>query len=185
MHIKIENTVVTGIKRISVSSGFPASDNPFGSLSRLTTKGSAVMGSGHDCALKGITVHTKLTADHSFWLQWQRYHFHDIISSTSKMHSITKMELNFHPKTSAISQSLAQESILDFKNGKIDFEEVIMSMPIGLMLKADTITNYLQLKTIWNQRRNHKMASWREYCEWIEHLPLMEQIFERIKKNTA
>ena len=38
----------------------------------------APIGSGHDSALKAITVTMELTAPAFFWAQWQRYHFQDV-----------------------------------------------------------------------------------------------------------
>lgn len=178
-NIIINQVSVIGMFTTIIASGYPKDDNPKFDISRLHRLSRAEIGSGHDCCLKGITVYSTITADHSFWLQWQRYHFHDIISSTSKMHSLVSMKLNFHPKTSAIAISNAIENVTEFKNGKIDFETLVMSMPIGLMLKASTISNYLQLKTIYFQRKNHKMESWKEYCKWILGLPEMEIILRK------
>ena len=32
-------------------------------------------------------------------------------------------------------------------------------------------TNYLQLKTIYFQRRGHKLSEWKTFCDWIKQLP--------------
>lgn len=33
-----------------------------------------------------------------------------------------------------------------------------------------------QLKTIYQQRKNHRLPEWRSFCEWIEELPHSEFI---------
>ena len=37
-------------------------------------------------------------------------------------------------------------------------------------------TNYRQLKTIYCQRRTHRLPEWRVFCEWIETLPYADFI---------
>lgn len=56
--------------------------------------GNAPGGSGHDNYLKGIIVQFDMEYTQYFSPQFQRYHFHDIVSSQSKMHRITKMDID-------------------------------------------------------------------------------------------
>jgi hypothetical protein len=183
--ILIEDVVVTGLEYVGKASGYPHNSNPVFSESRLQKLGSAKVGSGHDGCIKGVIVHSTITADHSFFLQFLRYHFHDIISSTSKMHSLTNMELVFHPKTDPEVIEVFTKMRDRYTNGWItDFETLALSAPIGLMLTAATVSSYLQLKTIWHQRKNHKMSAWVEYCNWIETLPLMKDIL-KIEDNSG
>jgi len=37
-------------------------------------------------------------------------------------------------------------------------------------------TNYLQLKTIYRQRKNHKLPEWRIFCDWILSLPEFKEL---------
>lgn len=53
---------------------------------------------------------------------------------------------------------------------------VLYSNPCGFRLTAGMTTNYRQLKTIYAQRRNHRLPEWREFCKWIETLPHSELI---------
>ena len=32
-------------------------------------------------------------------------------------------------------------------------------------------TNYRQLKTIYAQRKTHRLPEWRAFCDWVETLP--------------
>ena len=47
----------------------------------------------------------------------------------------------------------------------------LYSNPCGFILTARITTNYLQLKTIYAQRKNHTLPEWRLFCKWIEQLP--------------
>jgi hypothetical protein len=147
----------------------------------INALGRATAGSGHDCFLKGITVRAKITADHSFWIQWQRYHFQDVVSSTSKMHTILNGDVQFESGTDILMITrwleLRKQCIED--NTPATFQQLIMSTPMGMMLTAEIVTNYLQLKTTYAQRKTHKMQSWHEYCTWIEGLSEFIELTQR------
>lgn len=134
-------------------------------------------GSGHDCFLKGIVVNYNLFAPQYFWQQWQRYHFADIISSQSKMHCITKMDIAnalMHGTFYTTSQS-AKEAISLFKAKEIDIDECLANIPLGLEYGARATSNYLQLKSMYKQRRTHRSKQWQVFCDWIETLPYAKE----------
>lgn len=52
------------------------------------------------------------------------------------------------------------------------FMRIISNTPAGFEYWAGMTTNYLQLKSIYNQRRNHKLKEdWGYFCNWIKNLP--------------
>lgn len=53
---------------------------------------------------------------------------------------------------------------------------LLYNIPSGFELTARMTTNYRQLKTIYSQRKNHKLPEWREFCVWIESLPMFKEI---------
>ena len=56
------------------------------------------------------------------------------------------------------------------------FCEIISNLPSGYLKWMRISTNYLQLKTIYNQRKNHKLIEWKEFCEWIKTLPMAAEL---------
>ena len=54
--------------------------------------------------------------------------------------------------------------------------EILYNNPAGFRLTAGMTTNYRQLKTIYAQRKNHRLPEWREFCKWIQTLPHSELI---------
>jgi hypothetical protein len=175
----IENTQVYGLEESVRASGYPMGNDDY-SGSRAVRLGGTKPGSGHDCFLKGIVVQADVTAPQYFWLQWQRYHFHDIVSSESKMHRILKMNIakqcNRYVDRPVIEH--LQKLINDYTCKampqdirKTLFQYVVANCPMGLMLKARITTNYLQLKSNYHQRRGHKLEEWKIYCDWAEGLP--------------
>ena len=128
-------------------------------------------GSGHNNFLSGIVVSCNVTATVKWWEQFQRYHFKQIVSSQSTMHRLRKMvsegKISFNPLTNS---DIVNAFIQLAKNENISDEELAYSCPMGLELTARITTNYLQLKTIYNQRENHKLQEWRDFCAFIKTL---------------
>lgn len=174
----IERVEITGINESLRASGYPMNSETI-SFARAGKLGSCKPGTGHDCFLKGIVVQADITAPQYWWIQFQRYHFADIVSSQSKMHKITEMELEevcnkyVTEKTIAHLRELIEyyENLHDGQKKREYFQRVIANCPMGLMLKARIVTNYLQLKTMYLQRHHHKLEEWKTFCEWIEGLP--------------
>ena len=146
-------------------------------IRRVCNLGGATPSSGHDCALKGIAVHVNIKADQSFWLQFERYHFQDTISSMSTMHCLCKFEKlseMFSPYTDPRSIAICNEYIEQYNNNPTpeNFQKVIHNCPEGIELTRRIETNYLQLKTMYAQRKNHKMFAWsKDFKKLIDSLP--------------
>ena len=64
----------------------------------------------------------------------------------------------------------------DPEEKKIKYLEVLYSNPCGFKLTAGMTTNYRQLKTIYKQRRTHRLPEWQAFCDWCETLPYSELI---------
>jgi len=206
--MNISNVRIYGLGESIIASGYPMlekaisedvfeqllfdmmADSEFGYNNhheeRACKLGRAKSGSGHDSALKGIIVQYDLTCNHVMLPQFMRYSFHDIISSQSKMHRITKMDLKSCCGKRVRQEiiEICQEEIEIYKNmieNKDEFTneeiqeqyEVIMeNLPMGLELTMRVTTNYLQEKSIRGQRKSHRMGFWREYCKWQDTLPM-------------
>ena len=151
-------------------------------MKRVLSLGNARQSSGHDCFEKGIVVNINIEADQSFWLQWERYHYQDTISSMSTMHCLTKFNLNdnlFSEYTDQRAIDLVNEKIVKYnKNPTSDnFHEVIHNCPEGIELCRRISTNYLQLKTMYKQRENHKMYAWsKDFTEMCDGLPYFKEL---------
>ncbi len=138
--------------------------------------------SGHDCMSKGIAVHVNIKADQSFWLQFERYHFQDTVSSMSTMHCLCKFEkLNemFSPYTDPRSIAICNEYIEIYNENPTpeNFQKVIHNCPEGIELTRRVVTNYLQLKTMYTQRKNHKMFAWsKDFIKLLDELPYFYEL---------
>jgi hypothetical protein len=162
----------------------PSSD----AINRSRKLAKAPSGSGHDNFMKGIIVQFDLQYPEYFSPQLQRYNWIDIISSQSKMHKITSRELTNDDFTADIPlvylNYMEQKRILcnceevTKEARQKAFEELVGLLPSGYLKWMGISTNYLQLKTIWNQRckHKHKLDEWRIFGEFIQSLPMSKEL---------
>ena len=59
----------------------------------------------------------------------------------------------------------------DYPNKVGKWRELVASLPCGFCLGATMTTNYQQLKTMYIQRRYHKLQEWHDFCAWCDTLP--------------
>ena len=57
--------------------------------------------------------------------------------------------------------------------------EILYNIPMGFELTAGMTTNYQQLKTIYQQRRHHRLPDWQMICDWIETLPRFMELTQK------
>ncbi|MCI2154870.1 hypothetical protein FYJ51_07065 [Erysipelotrichaceae bacterium Oil+RF-744-GAM-WT-6] len=154
---------------------------------------------GRDSFLNGVIVQFDLTLTNKAWKDAERYHFLTFVSSQSSLHRITKFDLDsayieyvdpriieiMKEKTKAYNdlqadiQKLSKEgkdvsTLKDLANQQ--YLEIMYSNPDGFKMTARMTTSYRQLRTIYAQRRNHRLPEWRAFCDWIETLPSAELI---------
>ena len=138
------------------------------------------IGSGHDNFLGGIIVQFDLTFSQKAWTELQRYHFIDFVSSQSTMHCITGFDIDkmCNAYVSDLTKSYLKRAIEGYKKtyDEEDFLKILYNIPAGLCLTARMTTNYRQLKTIYSQRKNHRLPEWRAFCAWCKTLPRSEFI---------
>lgn len=146
-------------------------------------------GEGHDQWLTGVVVQFDLTFTVKCWTEAERYHFLDFISSQSTMHRITKFDLDkayieyvdpriveIMKEKVALYNEMCAAEVRDEEAIKEQYLKVLYSNPCGFKLTAGMTTNYRQLKTIYNQRKTHRLPEWRAFCEWVRTLPMSELI---------
>lgn len=139
---------------------------------RIAKLGSSPKGEGHDNFLNGIMVAFDLTLSNKAWVEAERYHFLDFISSQSTMHRIQKFDIA--KQCNEYVDPRIIEILKEYKE-KGDYYGMLYNTPAGFRLTAGMVTNYRQLKTIYDQRKNHRLEEWHGVCDWIETLPYMKE----------
>lgn len=137
-------------------------------------------GTGHDQFLTGIIVQFDLTFSIKAWVEAERYHFFDFVSSQSTMHRITKLDpdlqCNEYVHAGVID---ILKTLIDIYNAdptEENYLHVLYNVPTGYQLTARMTTNVRQLKTIYQQRRTHRLPEWKSFCDWIESLTFMKEL---------
>ena len=199
----INNVNVYGLGESVIASKYPMSVNISSLNSEITPTVKKMAqcgkGTGHDNFLNGIIVQFDLSFTNKAWVEAERYHFLDFVSSQSTMHCITKFDLD------KAYIKYVDQRIIDIMKNKVDtynklmlnikeakekgqpttnmqeyakimYLEILYSNPCGFILTARMTTNYRQLKTIYTQRKNHRLPEWREFCKWIETLPYAKEL---------
>lgn len=150
------------------------------SLKRATALAHAKSGSGHDNWLKGVRVSFDIKYPGYFTPELQRYNFVDIVTSSSKMHRLMQMDMDtsFNEYVTEYSKNQMKELIEDYNREQSyeNFMRVVSNCPMGLELFMRCSTNYLQLKTIYKQRKGHKLQQdWGAFLSFIENLPYAKE----------
>ena len=192
----MNDTVVSNVKVYGLEESVKASKYPMSvDISKLNSEltprckslAQSKKGEGHDNWLLGVVVQFDLTFTVKAWTEEERYHFIDIISSQSTMHRITKFDLDkaYIKYTDPRIIDIMKELVADYNNEPSDekYLKILYSNPCGFRLTARMSTNYRQLKTMYAQRKTHRLPEWREFCKWVESLPYSELITGKEKEE--
>lgn len=180
----ISKVRVYGLDESVAASKYPMSVDTETCTSEITPRvealGSCETGTGHDQFLTGIIVQFDLTFSIKAWVEAERYHFLDFVSSQSTMHRIMKFDVsrqcNKYVTQAAIDN--LNRCIDEYNNNPTpeNYLVVLYNVPVGFTLTARMTTNYRQLKTIYQQRKHHRLPEWREFCAWCETLPYFKEV---------
>ena len=200
--MKIENVKVNGIENAKRVAGFAFAVTPE-KASEVSQErqekvaknlSGCIPGTGHDQFLTGITVTFDVTGTIQWWQEAERYKFLNFITSQSKMHRIDAVGINeccneyvdeeimflcrhFQREYNNLNSAYkAGDPRVTKEDVEHAFLTLIYNIPSGFEYTAGMVTNYRQLKTIYTQRKNHRLQEWKDFCKWIETLPCSELI---------
>ena len=146
------------------------------SMPRAIILANSPSGSGHQTFLSGIRVSFDIKYPNYISPELQRYHWIDIVSSSSKMHRLSSMDMDtcFNKYVTDESKEQMKRLVKKFNDTKSyeDFMVMLSNCPQGIELFMRVSTNYLQLRTLYRQRKTHKLREdYGAVCEFIEKLP--------------
>lgn len=137
------------------------------SLPRAIKLANAPQSSAHDHFLCGIRVAFDIKYPAYFSPELQRYHFNDIVCSSSKMHRLVNMNMDCVFNKYVTEDSIAQmKNLIQIYNRDKSYENfmrVLSNCPLGIELFMRCTTNYLALRTIYHQRKHHKLHE-----DWVK-----------------
>ena len=138
-------------------------------------------GTGHDNWLCGVRVAFDIHLTLKCLVEWERYHFLDIVTCNSTMHRMLKFDLDKAYCKYVDSRMIAVMKELVCRYNAEPTEEnllrILYSNPAGFTYTMRIDTNYRQLKTANIQRHAHLIPEWKEFLWWIDaYLPHSELI---------
>lgn len=183
----MEYTIIHGWRVEGIAETAAASGNPhritFGvipgphdsdmNMPRLKKLAAAQIGSGHDTALKGITVWIDMYTTQNIHRQLLRYQNMKVVSSMSMEHSIR--EIVADDFLTQLWDKQIRELIRSNAEHKDD-QWLKDNSPMATLLGVSFVTNYLQLKTVYAQRQHHKNPGWKPIVKWITGLPYAQEL---------
>lgn len=186
----VSHAYVYGLKNSIRGAKFPLATDPAKATTELTDGirrlAQTNPGEAHDQWLTGVVVQFDLRFSNKAWIELSRYHHIDYISSQSTMHRITHFDLDksYNDYVDPWIVEIMKQKIEEYNAASAEdkprlYLEILHSNPAGFELTARMTTNYRQLKTMYKQRKDHRLLEWRAFCQWIELLPESDLITGR------
>ena len=149
----------------------------------------AKAGSDHRKYLRMVFVSVDVTAPLYWWKEYDTYKVATVANSTSTMHKIHSKPFSMDDfscdhmtdGTKKFMETVVAELEnirLRFKEtkSKDDWYDMIQLLPSSYNQRRTCTLNYETLINIYRARKNHKLAEWHTFCDWIETLPYAEQL---------
>ena len=149
----------------------------------------AKAGSDHRKYLRMVFVSVDVTAPLYWWNEYDTYKVATVANSTSTMHKIHSKPFSMDDfscdhmtdGTKKFMETVVAELEnirLRFKEtkSKDDWYDMIQLLPSSYNQMRTCTFNYETLINIYRARKNHKLAEWHTFCDWIETLPYAEQL---------
>lgn len=146
-------------------------------------------GSDHRKFVRQIFVSVDITAPLYWWKEYDTYKIATVANSTSTMHKIHSKPFSIddfsHDHMTADTLEYMEQVVerlerirlkyMDGKN-KEDWYDMIQLLPASYNQMRTCTMNYETLINIYYARKNHKLAEWHSFCDWIAGLPYAKEL---------
>ena len=147
-------------------------------------------GSDHRKFLRQIFVSVDITAPLYWWKEFDTYKVGTVANSCSTMHKIHTKPFDRDDFSCDRLDKAALEAldslIVFLENERVKFCEnkedrqpwhnMIQLLPSSYNQMRTVSMNYENLINMYYARRNHKLAEWHTYCDWIASLPYAKEL---------
>ena len=120
-------------------------------------------GGSHSKFLESIAVWLDITAPRYWWSHADTYRVGVTKQSESTMHTLLNRPLtsnDFADHVACDMVDLMNELIADN-----DLQSAKANLPESFLQRRIVCTNYMALKRMIRQRRNHRLAEWHQFCD--------------------
>ena len=143
------------------------------------------VGSDERKFIRQIFVSVDITAPLYWWKEFDTYKVGTVANSTSTMHKIHAKPFEredfscdrLDEKGMAVLDSLIEYlegervKFCENRDDKQPWHNMIQLLPSSYNQMRTVTLNYENLVNMYYARRNHKLAEWHTFCDWIESLP--------------
>ena len=144
-------------------------------------------GPEHMKFMRQIFVCVDITAPLYWWKEFDTYKVGTAANSTSTMHKLTSEPItpdkfewdidfaDYQNQIMDICENLRQK-YLETKD-KSYWRALVQVLPEAWLQTRTVTMSYANLRTMYFQRRNHKLTEWSEdFCNWVETLPYSKEL---------
>jgi hypothetical protein len=148
-------------------------------------------GSDHRKYLRQVFVSVDITAPLYWWKEYDTYKVGTVANSCSTMHKIHAkpfVEEDFSLERCAPELmvfrlidmtmnvlNLMRDKYLETKDKKY-WDSMIELLPSSYNQMRTCTLTYENLVNMYHARRNHKLAEWHGFCDWVEQLPYANEL---------
>lgn len=194
--IKIDNLKVYGFE-----SAMKGMRNPMNSHHKNDTQGNTIgqndlkllkqlvmSGSDHRKVLRQMLVSFDVTTALYFYKEFDQYKVGVTTNSQSTMHKLCSRQLTFDDFSFDTEDTMTKmvidnlnARIRDYKEGmkqnKALWRSIIQLLPCAYNQTRTVTMNYEVILNIYQQRKNHKLKEWRDFCEYMKlNLPYLQDL---------
>ena len=155
-------------------------------------------GPEHRKFLRQIMISTDITAPLYWWKEFDTYKVATVANSTSTMHKLTSKPItldcfeiddlndenleigNYNCLKFMYNQIIddcesLRQKYLETKDVRY-WKELVRWLPEGWLQTRTWTGNYETLRSMYHQRKNHKLTEWHQFCDFIETLPYAKEL---------
>lgn len=147
-------------------------------------------GSDHRKFMRQIFVSVDITAPLYWWKEFDTYKVGTTANSCSTMHKIHAKSFErddfSHDRMddgalilldiTIVYLESERQKFLENKNNRQPWHNLIQSLPSSYNQMRTVTLTYENLLNQYKARKNHKLAEWHTYCDWIETLPYFKEM---------
>lgn len=146
-------------------------------------------GTEHRKFMRQIFVSMDITAPLYWWKEFDTYKIGTVSNSCSTMHTLHKRDIDmddFSFENLGAAQEHIMKCLIEEMNvlrheyvdtgDKRYWRMMIQMLPNSYNQRRTITMNYENVLTMINQRKNHRLSEWRDFCKVLSGLPYIEDL---------
>ena len=153
-------------------------------------------GNEHRKFMRQIFVSMDIIAPLYWWKEFDTYKIGTVSNSCSTMHTLHKRDIDmddFSFENLGAAQEHIMKCLIEEMNvlrreyvdtgDKRYWRMMIQMLPNSYNQRRTITMNYENVLTMINQRKNHRLSEWRDFCKVLSGLPYVEDLIETRRQS--